>query len=128
MKFQAEKLDAKAIIRGYDNQGVLINGSQYKHSVLLGTDFPPCLWPNALPDAFEAEQAQFLMSHCPADTEVLLIGTGPNQRFPNLEVRRLFAEKGWPVDYMTTQAACRTYNILIGEGRKVFAALLLSST
>jgi uncharacterized protein len=60
------------------------------------------------------------------DTEIILLGTGNQLRFPRPELLRplIDAQKG--LEVMDIQAACRTYNVLIGEGRKVAAALLFS--
>jgi uncharacterized protein len=55
---------------------------------------------------------------------VLLLGTGTKQVFPAPDVRRAFADAGVGLEAMTTGAACRTYNILLAEGRMVGAALI----
>ena len=54
----------------------------------------------------------------------LLLGTGATHVFPAPELRRAFAEAGVGLEAMNTGAACRTYNILLAEGRSVGAALL----
>lgn len=58
------------------------------------------------------------------DFQFLLLGTGAIQVFPSVEVRRAFADCGIGLDIMTTGAACRTYSVLLAEGRPVGAALL----
>jgi len=55
---------------------------------------------------------------------LLLLGTGPRQVMPASEVRRAFDAAGIALEAMDTGAACRTYNVLLGEGRPVGAALL----
>jgi uncharacterized protein len=55
---------------------------------------------------------------------LLLLGTGQGQHMPLADVRRAFAEAGVTLEAMSTGAACRTYNVLLGEGRPVGAALL----
>jgi len=57
--------------------------------------------------------------------EIVLLGTGEQQRFPRPEILRPLTEAGIGVEVMTVQAACRTYNILVAEERRVAAALLL---
>lgn len=57
-------------------------------------------------------------------TEIVLLGTGQRLRFPAAELLQPFAPAGIGLDVMDLQAACRTYNILAAEGRKVAAALL----
>lgn len=56
--------------------------------------------------------------------EFLLVGTGRSQHFSSPAVRRAFAEAGIAIDVMDTGAACRTYNVLLGEKRPVTAALV----
>ena len=55
---------------------------------------------------------------------LLLLGTGRRQHLPGTEVRRVFAVAGIALETMDTGAACRTYNVLLAEGRPVGAALL----
>jgi len=57
--------------------------------------------------------------------EIVLPGTGAQLRFPRPEILRPLLEAGVGVEVMDVQAACRTYNILVSEERKVAAALLL---
>ena len=56
--------------------------------------------------------------------EILLLGTGPKQRFPHPSLTAPLAQAGIGVEVMDLKAACRTYNILAAEARKVAAALL----
>jgi len=56
--------------------------------------------------------------------EILLLGTGPKQRFPHPSLTAVLAQAGIGVEVMDLKAACRTYNILAAEARKVAAALL----
>ena len=58
--------------------------------------------------------------------EILLLGTGPRQRFPHPRLTRALAATRVGVEAMDLQAACRTYNILMAEERRVAAALLFS--
>ncbi len=57
--------------------------------------------------------------------EVVIFGTGATQRFPRPELARALAATGVGLEVMDSRAACRTYNILASEGRKVVAAVLL---
>ena len=57
--------------------------------------------------------------------EVLLLGTGLTHRFLHPKIAQNLTKKGIPIECMTTAAACRTYNILMSEGRHVAAALLI---
>jgi len=61
----------------------------------------------------------------PMTPEVLLFGTGSQQYFPHPRLYRALSDLGIAVEFMNTPAACRTYNILLAEDRKVVAAILL---
>ncbi|GLR25746.1 Mth938-like domain-containing protein [Limnobacter litoralis] len=124
MKFQPEIIDGQHIVQSYDSEGVVINGKKHAHSVVFGTNLPVTQWENASLD-LSTGMFEWLYSTRPEDTEVLIIGTGAKQVFPSADIRRFFAQKNCPVEYMDTQAACRTYNILVGEGRHVVAAILI---
>jgi uncharacterized protein len=59
------------------------------------------------------------------NSEVVLLGTGEKHQFLHPKIYQALAAKGIPIECMTTAAACRTYNILMSEGRNVLAALIL---
>jgi uncharacterized protein len=59
-----------------------------------------------------------------AELNLLLLGTGRAQLRPGADVRRAFADAGVAIETMDTGAACRTYNVLLAEGRPVGAALI----
>ena len=60
----------------------------------------------------------------PDEIGFLLLGTGPSQVFPDSDIREAFANRNLGLEVMDTGAACRTYNILLAEGRDVAAALI----
>lgn len=94
-----------------------ISGVEYGHSVLVLPErvifWNGELTPKALADV------------TPQEAELLLIGTGVRITVLPPELRAHFRERGIGVEVMDTGAACRTYNVLAGEGRKVAAALML---
>ena len=57
--------------------------------------------------------------------EVVLLGTGAHQQFPDSAILRILYEQRIGVEIMDTSAACRTYNVLVSEGRSVAAALIV---
>ncbi len=78
-------------------------------------------WSTATIDTLSDADMQQLLA---LDVEVILLGTGKRLRFPPPTLMRPFAASGIGLEIMDLQAACRTYNILATEGRKVAAALL----
>ena len=59
--------------------------------------------------------------------EIYLVGTGPDQYFPQALELQSFIRIGKTIDFMHSRAACHTYNLLAGEGRKVVAAIIIES-
>jgi uncharacterized protein len=109
-------------ITGYGEGYVSVNGERRESSVIV------------LPDkvvAWEATQfASLEEKHFHVfpslGAEIVLLGTGPKQRFPHPRLTAALAQAGIGVEVMDVQAACRTYNILVAEERKVAAALLMA--
>ena len=66
-----------------------------------------------------------LLSLLALDVDILLVGTGPIQEIPDASVYRAFVDKGMSIEFMDSAAACRTYNILVGEQRRVGAGITL---
>ncbi|MDH4190029.1 MAG: Mth938-like domain-containing protein [Betaproteobacteria bacterium] len=107
---------------GYGNGYVLVNGARHNSNLivtpdhLLGWDVAGF---DALTEAHFAQLAGFA-------PEVALLGTGTTQRFPHPRLVAPLARARIGLEVMDTHAACRTYNILFAESRRVLAALLIS--
>lgn len=99
----------------------MVNGERYQRSVVVMAETVREDWSVASFDALtEAHFAYFLE----LKPDVLLLGTGARQRFPHPRLYRALTDAGIGVECMDTHAACRTYNILVAEDRKVVAAIL----
>jgi uncharacterized protein len=83
----------------------------------LETDWGPTCW--------EALDIRHMEAIAALGPEVAVLGVGGQMRFPRPELLRPLVEHGIGFEVMDTQAACRTYNLLSGEGRRVVAALLI---
>jgi uncharacterized protein len=79
-------------------------------------------WPPVRPEDIDAAALAPVLAERDA-LELLLLGTGVKQQMPAVAVRRAFVEAGVALEAMDTGAACRTYNVLLAEGRPVGAAL-----
>jgi uncharacterized protein len=101
---------------------VSVNGTRYAHSVIVT---PEQVLPWAVADAasLAAPDVATLLEHAP---EIALLGTGPALGFPPAEVLRPLIEARIGYEIMDTAAACRTYGILLAEGRRVLAALIVA--
>jgi uncharacterized protein len=80
-------------------------------------------WDVREPAIFSPEQFEPVFAERGA-LDILLLGTGRTQVFPSPELRQAFAKAELVLEVMDTGAACRTYNVLLGEGRRVAAALI----
>lgn len=78
-----------------------------------------------LPEEFEQLEAPHFEALIELEPEVVLFGSGARLRFPAPAMLRRLTERGMGVEVMDTAAACRTYNVLMAEGRRVAAALLM---
>ncbi len=108
------------VFTSYGEGYVVVNEQRYERSLVV---MPDRLWTDWEATTFEALTAEHMQALASFDAEVTLLGTGRQLRFPSPQVMRPMAGRG--VEVMDVQAACRTYNILMAEGRRVAAALLL---
>jgi uncharacterized protein len=107
-------------ITGYGEGYVTVNSERRTSSVVVLPDrIEP--WPASRFDALTPEDFRFLKA---LGAEIVLLGTGARQRFPHPRLTAELTGAGIGLEVMDLQAACRTYNILVAEERKVAAALL----
>ncbi len=101
---------------------VAINGQRFHHPMVVTANGVRSDWtPSGFDDLTSAHFDYFLEMK----PEVLLLGTGAKQRFARPELFSRLILAGISIEFMDTPAACRTYNILVAEDRKVVAAVLL---
>lgn len=120
MKLHSSSPTALNTFSGYGEGYVAVNGERHEANLIVLPDrlLP---WGASGFDALsEADFAAFL----DLGLEVLVLGTGMKQRFPHPKLTRALLEKRIGVEAMDLRAACRTYNILMAEDRKVAAAIL----
>lgn len=101
---------------------VSVNGTRYEGSVLVcGRDIVTDWAPNGF-DGLDASQFERLSN---TGAEIVLFGSGERQRFPSPELLKPLIAEGIGLETMDTKAACRTYNILVAEGRQVACGILI---
>jgi len=122
LKLHLERASHLNTFTGYGSGYVLVNGQRIEKSVVV---LPERIIADWGATRFEALGAEHLAALAPLEREIILLGTGAQLRFPRPEILRPLLEAGIGVEVMDVQAACRTYNILLSEERKVAAALLL---
>lgn len=105
----------------YGDDYVAVNHEKHSKNLILLPDAIILEWSTATLETLNESDMQKLLA---LQTEIILLGTGKQLRFPTGALLRPFAPAGIGLEIMDLQAACRTYNILAAEGRKVAAALL----
>ena len=105
---------------GYGNGYVAVNGERREKSAIVLPD-RVLDW---TVESFETLRAEDFQIFSGLGVDIVLLGTGARQRFPHPRLTAALARDGIGVEVMDLQAACRTYNILVAEERKVAAALL----
>lgn len=112
------------VVTGVGAGWIRVGHEEIRANVVLT---PESVVPGFAPRGFEALDAAdlaALLSHRP---ELVILGSGDAQRFLHPRTLAPLAEARIGVETMATAAACRTFNILSGEGRRVVAALIVES-
>jgi len=122
VKFTLEPPSGANLIRSYSDTELRIGEQRVQRSCLvtaerLITDWAPASFAELAPPHLDA-----IFALAP---ELVVLGTGPVQRFPPAAVRAEFTRRGLGLEVMQLGAACRTFNVLVQEERRVLAALFL---
>lgn len=123
MKLHLNTDAGQMLFTGYGADHVLINGRRHDASLLLtarGIEVAP--WAGLGFEALTAAHFQWVASR---ELDILLLGTGTRLRFPHPSITRALVEARIGLEVMDIGALCRTYNILVAEGRSVGAAVLI---
>ena len=121
MKLHADSIPALNTVTAYGPDFIEINRVRHQGALLLMPEGAVLAWRVTSFGALDQAAFCALLAYQP---EVILLGTGAAQRFPHPRLTRDLAAARVGLDVMSTSAACRTYNILMAEGRRVLAALL----
>lgn len=123
MKFTLEGSSRANLIRGYSAQEIRIGEQRLTASCIVTAETLIADWE---PRTFAELQPEHLAKILALQPELVLLGTGQTQRFPPAAVRAALATRGVGLEIMDLGAACRTFNILVQEERRVAAGLFLS--
>ena len=124
MKLHATSTQQYQTITAYDDAGVEINLVRFTASLLVLPEAAPAAWPVTGFDQLTAENFVQIDATRP---DVVILGTGRRQRFVHPKLTTALTSRRIGVECMDNQAACRTYNILMAEGRKVALALIFDA-
>jgi uncharacterized protein len=121
MKIAISPTSSHYSIKRYSAEGVTINETDYTQSIIISADKLLTDWAPQTLDELKAEDFTPILALKPT---VLLLGVGEKHRFPAPALLKILYQNNVGVEVMTTPAACRTFNVLVSEGRAVVAALL----
>ena len=121
MKFHLQT-PAANVIAALGADWIRIGETEYRQSLVVMPDAVVPGWAPAGFAALTADDFSSLLEYAP---EVVLLGTGASQRFPHPRLTAALAQARIGVEAMDTRAACRTFNILVAEDRRVVAALMI---
>ena len=109
-------------IRAFEQGCVTINNDPCRHSLIVTAGKLEKNWPIEAAEQLTTETIRELLAY---QMDIILIGTGKEHHLldPLLSLEAI--QQGTGIEIMTTEAACHTYNILLGEDRKVLAALII---
>ena len=121
MKFHLQTQDAH-LVTGLGDGWIRVGAVEYRANCVLTPDGVVEGFAAGGFDALTEADFAALLAQQP---EIVLLGTGRTQRFPHPRLSAALAAAHVGLEVMDTRAACRTYNILLGEGRRVVAAVIL---
>ena len=124
MKLHSSSTQQYQTVTGYFDGGVEINAAPFDYSLTVMPETPPSPWPVARFEDLTEAHFEAIGALSP---DVVILGTGERQRFIHPRLTASLAARRIGVECMDNQAACRTYNILMGEGRKVVLALIIEA-
>lgn len=111
------------LFTGYGEDHVMINGARHEQSLLLtGSQILPAPWAGLNFEALTEAHFRWIAQY---PVEIVLFGSGHKLRFPHPSLTRALVEARIGLEVMDIGAMCRTYNILVGEGRSVAAGVLI---
>ncbi|MDB5839393.1 MAG: hypothetical protein JWQ23_1345 [Herminiimonas sp.] len=125
MKLHTTSTQQYQTVTAYDETGVEINAVRYTDSLLVLPEATPAPWPVTSFDTLTAANFEQIGATSP---DVVILGTGQRQRFVHPKLITALTGRRIGVESMDNQAACRTYNILMAEGRKVALALIIEAS
>lgn len=121
LKLHSENRAGLNFITASDGAIIQVNEQRHPTPLIVMAHQLIDTWP---PRTFDELAAEHFAVLADLGVEIILLGTGATQRFPHPRLTRTLMERRIGVEVMDTGAACRTYNILVSEGRSVAAALL----
>ena len=123
MPLAEDKITSRYSISAYSPDGIVVNNQNYRQSLVLSAQTINSPWPVRSISELDESSLQIVLDMNP---EVVLLGTGERQQFPEARIFALLGQAGIGLEVMNNGALCRTFNILVAEDRAVVAAIMLA--
>jgi uncharacterized protein len=124
MKMRADRIEGQNAISRHGPEGVLVNGVEHTTSVIVPWRGEVSDWQA---EGFESLTPDHFARLATLRPELVIFGSGARLRFPSPALLRPLIAAGVGIETMDSAAACRTYNVLLAEGRSVVAGLLFGA-
>ena len=123
MPLTEDNITSRYSISAYSPDGIVVNNQNYRQSLVLSAQTINSPWPVRSISELDESSLQIVLDMNP---EVVLLGTGEHQQFPEARIFALLGQAGIGLEVMNNGALCRTFNILVAEDRAVVAAIMLA--
>lgn len=120
---QLNLLQTEQSVTAYDNSSVKINTTCFNYSIFVFPNLPPIAWDITTFDELRVNHFDIITT---IEVDIIILGTGHFQHFLHPYFSTTLAKRHIGIESMNNHAACRTYNILIAEKRKVLLALIMN--
>ena len=124
MKFTLDSPGSELVFSDYTDHSVTINDQKLINSLIVFPDELQSEWATRSVTDLTIEHFETILQRRP---DIVILGTGTRQQFPNTDLRRQLAANGLQLEVMDNAAACRTYNLLVSEDRDVGAGIIIES-
>jgi uncharacterized protein len=123
MELNLDTGEGRYQIRAYANDFIQVNEQKIRHSLIVMPNQLVDPWP---PHSIADLTADYLQLIIELHPSIVLLGSGENLAFPDAALLNVFYQQKIGIEVMNNGAACRTYMVLMSEGRNVAAALLIA--
>lgn len=125
MKFTDETLKGTLLVRSYSPDEVRVGETVLRHSFLISSTQLVADWKPQRVEDLTVEDIEAIVA---LEPEIVILGSGNQQKFPETRWLANLLSRGIGCEVMDTGAACRTYNVLVSEDRKVVGALMVGAS
>lgn len=123
MKFSEDYGNSQYALTGYDDHYIQVNQTRHEQSLIITPSDLVTEWGPSTPE--ELMNKVVMQTLIDLKPEIVLLGTGRRIHFPPPEILALFSQHQVGLEVLDSASACRTFNILLSEGRVVAAGLLM---